>query len=113
MIENSSILSPSCPRRTSLINTLYLQKAAFDKLNILKGFIVEKIRYIIIVNQIRIAIDEINLPPNKLYLAEVEFDTEQEMNTFSMPIPYVQEITDQQQYNGYTLAKRFSNSKLI
>lgn len=96
---------------TLKINTFYLTKAEFDKINILEGFQIEKERYILIIDQIRIGVDSILLNKKSLFIAEVEFDTELEMNAFLMPISYIQEVTGEQKYSGYEIAKEFSNKR--
>jgi len=98
-----------CPKKGILrINTIYLTKIEFDKLNTLEGFEVEKERYIHLSNQIRIGIDRIIFNKNKLLIAEVEFESELEMNTFSMPLDFIKEITGEQKYSGYEIAKEYS-----
>lgn len=93
------------------INTLYLTKAEFDKINILEGFEIEKERFMIQIDQIRIGIDRIKLNKKSLFIAEVEFDTELEMNAFSMPLNNIVEITGEQKYSGYEIAKEYSKYK--
>jgi len=90
------------------INTLYLTKEEFDKIDILEGFEIEKERHILQINQVRIGIDKIMLKGKSLFIAEVEFETEFEMNSFFMPFSYIMEITGNQNYNGFEIAKQYS-----
>jgi len=89
------------------INTLYLSKAEFDKLNILDGFEIEKERHIIAIDKIRIGIDKIRLNTKNIFIGEVEFDTELEMTTFIMPLSIIKEVTGEQKYSGYEIAKAY------
>lgn len=93
------------------LNTLYLTKSEFDKFYIFDGFEIKKERHMIQVDQIRIGIDNIILSNMSLFIAEVEFETEDKMNTFSMPLSYIKEITGEKQYSGFELAKVYSKSK--
>ena len=90
------------------INTLYLSKTEFDKLNILEGVEIKKERHIIQIDQLKIGVDKIILDKECLFIAEVEFETELEMNDFSMPISNIMEITGELKYSGYELAKEYS-----
>ncbi len=102
------------PKRGILkINTIYLTKAEFDKLNVLEGCEIEKERQILQIGGIRIGVDRITINEKTLFIAEVEFETETEMNNFSMPLNYQQEVTGIQKYNGYELAKAYSKYKNI
>ena len=91
------------------INTLYLSQAEFEKINIIEGIEIEKTRHLIEIDQIKIGVDRINLNGKELFIAEVEFETEVEMNTFSMPLPHMKEITGIEKYSGYEIAKEYSN----
>lgn len=94
-------------------NTIYLSKSEFDIMNVLMGFIILKKRYIVLNDQIRFGIDMIKLNNSYLYIAEVEFDSEMEMNSFSMPLEYITEITGKLEYSGYELARKYSDNKHV
>lgn len=89
-------------------NTIYLSKSEFDIMNVLMGFTILKKRYIILIDQIRIGIDMIKLNNRYVYIAEVEFDSEMEMNSFSMPLDHITEITGELEHSGYELARNYS-----
>ena len=93
------------------INTLYLTKSEYDRINVLEGFEVEKERQMLQIDQIRIGVDRIMLNNKNLFIAEVEFDTELEMNSFTMPLQIIKEITGDQKYSGYEIAKEYSKYK--
>jgi CYTH domain-containing protein len=93
------------------INTLYLSKIEFDKLNVLTGVEIEKERFIIERNQSVIGIDKVILADGVLIIAEVEFDSEAEMNRFSMPLDTIREVTGEIGYSGFELAKEYSKDK--
>lgn len=100
------------PKRGILkINTIYLTKAEFDKLNMFEGREIEKERQILQIAGIRIGVDRIAMNEKTLFIAEIEFETETEMNNFSMPLKYKQEVTGIQKYSGYELAKEYSKHK--
>ncbi len=90
------------------INTLYLTKPEYEKLMNLAGYKIEKKRYIIIRQEKRIGVDEIELEGRKLYLAEIEYETEEEMKESLIPINYEMEVTSDRNYSGIALAKLFS-----
>lgn len=92
----------------SKINTLYLSKLEFDKLYMLEGIEISKKRHIIEVDDVRIGIDLIKLTDKNLYIAEVEFESELKMNSFTMPLSHIREITGELNYNGYEIAKEYS-----
>lgn len=94
------------------INTLYLSKVEFDKINVLKGIEIKKERHLLIFDHIRIGIDRILLKGKSIFIAEVEFETEQEMNTFKMPLPNIMEITEELRYSGYEIAKEYSRAEI-
>lgn len=93
------------------INTLYLTKPEFDKFYSLEGFEIKKVRHIIEMGHIRIGIDKIILNKKSFFIAEVEFESEVEMNAFSMPLSYIKEITGMQKYSGYAIAKEYSKKQ--
>lgn len=93
------------------INTLYLTKSEFDKMNTLEGVEIEKERHIVQIDRTRIGIDKITFNDKTILIAEIEFDTEFEMNTFSMPLDCIMEITGNHKYNGFEIAKQYSKYK--
>lgn len=90
------------------INTLYLSKAEFDKMNLLQGYVLEKERHLLLVDNLRIGIDQVTLKEKLICIAEVEFETEEEMNSFSFPFDYLSETTEDESYSGFEMAKVYS-----
>jgi CYTH domain-containing protein len=43
----------------------------------------------------------------ELWIAEIEFITQEEMDNFQMPLIYLREVTTNPEFNGFELAKRF------
>lgn len=92
------------------INTLYLTREEFELQAALAGVEIEKCRHIVRANNYDIGIDEISVGGNIIYLAEVEFATEEEMRGFVFPLSYQMEVTGMLEYNGNELAEK--NNKL-
>jgi len=100
------------PKRGILkINTLYLSKEEYERISHLDGIEIEKERYVIKVDQTKIGIDRVILNDRSIYIGEIEFETENQMNAFKMPFPYFEEITGNDKYSGYEIAKEYSRFK--
>jgi CYTH domain-containing protein len=91
----------------TIITNIYLTEHEYGLLNKFDSIRVDKIRFIKEVDNIRIAIDKYLTGNDELWLAEIEFKSDEEMRTFKMPLNYTKEVTDDPNFNGYQLAKRF------
>ena len=91
----------------SQITTIYLTEAEYGLLNIFNAVLVEKIRYIKVYGNFVIGIDKYSKGNDELWLAEVEFNSDEEMGSFTLPFEYLAEVTDDISYNGFALAERF------
>ena len=89
------------------ITTIYLSQEEYQLLNKLRAIIVSKIRLIATYNEIMIGIDCYGNEEDELLVAEIEFETEEQMNVFVMPIPYQMEVTGKDEFSGFALANRF------
>lgn len=94
------------------INTFYLSETEYDTINQLDGVEINKVRSIYTESQVRMGVDEIELDGQSIHIAEVEFSSELEMQSFELPAPFIREITGENQFNGYELAKVFQRTKL-
>jgi CYTH domain-containing protein len=92
------------------ITTIYLTEAEYSLLNIFDAVLVEKIRYIKVYDNFVIGIDKYSKGNDELWLAEVEFNTDEEMSSFTLPFEYLEEVTDNINYNGFALAEKFGKS---
>jgi CYTH domain-containing protein len=92
------------------INTLYLSSTAYEKLCELPGFKIKKTRYILEIDKKRIGIDLIQMGKEQIYIAEVEFEIESEMKDYSIPFTYIREITNDPEYNGFEIARKYAKS---
>ena len=92
------------------INTIYLSSFEYEKLNELPAYNIEKKRYIIEINEQRIGLDLIQLGGEQIGIAELEFETELEMNAYKVPFNYIKEVTGDAGYSGFEIAKRYSGN---
>jgi CYTH domain-containing protein len=91
----------------SPITTIYLQEFEYRLLNIFDSVSVQKTRYIRDRGNYMIGIDKYSKGNDELWLAEIEFISDEEMQNFAPPFNYLSEVTDDISYNGFTLAQRF------
>lgn len=89
------------------ITTIYLSTEEYKLLSKLPAVVASKTRWLLPSNNLTIGIDYYKSDTDELWLAEVEFETDEQMNDFIMPIPYEKEITGDDQFSGFTLAMRF------
>ena len=89
------------------ITTIYLSQEEYQLLTQLQAIVVSKIRFIMTHYELIIGIDRYGNKGNELWVAEVEFETEEQMNAFVMPIPYQTEVTGKNEFSGLALANRF------
>jgi CYTH domain-containing protein len=92
------------------ITTIYLTEAEYSLMNIFDAVLVEKIRYIKVHDNFVIGIDKYSKGNDELWLAEVEFNTDEEMSSFTLPFDCLEEVTDDINYNGFALAEKFGMS---
>jgi CYTH domain-containing protein len=107
-------LTQKCPDESldrSVITTIYLTEFEYDLLSQPGSVIVEKTRFIKETRDLIIGIDRYVSGNDELWLAEIEFDNDGQMRQFIMPLDYSKEVTDDINFNGYHLAKRFSGEK--
>jgi len=98
--------TPLSPGREE-ITTIYLSPEEYQLLSKLRAVVVSKLRFVMPYNELTIGIDSYATERDELLLAEVEFETEEQMRVFEMPIPYQTEVTGMEEFSGFTLAKRF------
>lgn len=102
-LTKKSFLSPGREE----ITTIYLSHQEYQLLNKLHAVVVSKVRFLATHNEIIIGIDCYETEEDELWIADVEFETEEQMKTFAMPIPYQMEITGKHEFSGLALANRF------
>jgi CYTH domain-containing protein len=89
------------------ITTIYLSREEYLLLNSFKCVAVEKTRYLMAAGPLVIGLDRYTNLSEELWIAEIEFATNVEMNNFQMPLTYLREVTSNPEFNGFELAKRF------
>lgn len=89
------------------ITTIYLSREEYLLLNNFECVAVEKTRYLIAAGHLIIGLDKYTNLSEELWIAEIEFNTQEEMNNFQMPLTYLREVTASAEFNGFELAKRF------
>ena len=101
------------PKRQGVkkITTIYLSNATYEMLRQLAGYEIEKTRHILVINQQRIGIDVVQVGTEQLYLAEVEFETEEEMMAYVLPIHYEKEVTNDPAYSGFEIASVYFHKR--
>jgi CYTH domain-containing protein len=89
------------------ITTIYLSPEEYQLLSELRAIVVSKIRFIMAYNELTIGIDSYATEEDELLITEVEFETEEHMRTFVMPLSYDTEVTGNEDFTGFALANRF------
>jgi CYTH domain-containing protein len=89
------------------ITTIYLSEAEYALLTQLRAIVVSKIRFVGVFNRVTIGIDVYGSETEELWVAEVEFETEEDMDNFIMPLPHQIEITGMNEFSGFALSTRF------
>ena len=69
------------------------------------GIIIRKKRYLIPYEQYTIELDIFEEPYEKLVIAEVEFDSEEEANAFCPPAWFGEDVTLDRRYHNSNLSK--------
>ena len=90
-------------RRISITN-LYLSDAEISFLNRLPGKILRKKRYKLKHGDLSFSIDEFQEPQPNLNIAEIEFDTQEEMDNFVLPFEEWVNVTLDIKYSGGFIA---------
>lgn len=89
------------------VSTIYLSREEFDVLWQIAGKAYKKKRYYLESKSGHtIGIDEIRLEPSFIWIAEVEFRDTAEMERFQFPFDFAEEVTTDERYSGFELAKR-------
>lgn len=92
------------------VTTIYLNQTEYELFYALAGTCIHKNRYAYpSAEGPPIGIDRIELGTEVLWIAEVEFETEKEMEQYVCPLPYLREITEEATYAGNVLAERYSS----
>ncbi|CAN5231265.1 hypothetical protein BH09BAC6_BH09BAC6_22870 [soil metagenome] len=94
----------------SEITTIYLNETEYEVFNKHESVWVEKTRYIKEFNDLIIGIDRYLNNADELWVAEVEFDNDGQMQQFEMPLHYIREVTADPDFNGFQLAKGFGKN---
>ena len=89
------------------ITTIYLSREEYLLLNSFECIAVEKTRHLVAAGPLVIGLDRYTNLSEELWIAEIEFATQVEMNNFQMPLTYIREVTTSPEFNGFELAKRF------
>lgn len=87
------------------ISTIYLSKAEYDLFSSLPGATIEKKRYALTPDlTLPIGIDELEMNGQLIWIAEVEFETIESMQSYSLPFDFDLEITNEGLFTGNVLA---------
>ena len=89
------------------LTTIYLSREEYQSLSVLPAMVVSKVRFILTSDDNTIGIDTYGNEEDELSLEEVEFETEEQMNAFVLPMPYEVEVTGKEEFSGFALANRF------
>ena len=89
------------------ITTIYLSPEEYQVLSKLRAVVVSKVRFIATYDDITIGIDTYGNEEDELGITEVEFETEEQMKAFVLPMPYEIEVTGNDEFSGFALANRF------
>ena len=89
------------------VTTIYLSQSEYDVFMTLPGDLIKKKRfYAELPAGEMIGIDEIKMGKRVIWIAEVEFEDEEQMTTFTFPYEYEKEVTELKEYAGNELAKK-------
>jgi CYTH domain-containing protein len=91
------------------ITTIYLSSEEYDLLSKLPATIVSKVRLVLTHNEFTIGIDIYTGEKGELLIAETEFETDEQMKSFVLPIPYDKEVTGDANFSGHALAIHFGS----
>jgi CYTH domain-containing protein len=89
------------------ITTIYLSLNEYELLSKMRSVVVSKIRFISPYDNLNIAIDVYAGEEDELWIADIEFNTDEEMNDFLMPFVFQTEVTGIDEFSGLNLANRF------
>jgi ribosomal-protein-alanine N-acetyltransferase len=88
----------------TVITNLYLNDAEIGFLNQLPGKTLRKKRHKLVDDGLVFSIDEFQEPQPNLVIAEIEFDTQEQMNSFILPFNDWKEVTLDVKYSGGFIA---------
>ena len=92
------------------ITSIYLSADEFRLLSATPGLRLTKKRYRFAADS-KVGVDVIDLPSGPVVIAEVEGDSEESISgSFSFLSP-IREVTDDERYSGFSLARRFSEEE--
>jgi len=94
-------------RGSEQITTIYLSSDEYKLLSKLPAVVVSKLRFITDYENVTIGIDVYGSETEELWLAEIEFETTETMNSFIMPLSHQGEVTGVDEFSGFALANRF------
>lgn len=97
-VAQGANLSKTC------ITNIYLTESEAFFLDQLQGVSIKKFRYSLSHGCYNFSVDEFNEPFNNLILAEIEFETEEEMNHFACPFLDWKDVSLDKKYSGGSLA---------
>lgn len=96
-------------RASHWISTIYLDEGEYALFFALPGDFLEKTRYRIARRGgPPIAVDEIKIGKESLWMAEVEFNEAKTMEEYEFPFEFEREITDEEEFAGNAMAKKFN-----
>ncbi|MDW3652655.1 MAG: hypothetical protein R8P61_36595 [Bacteroidia bacterium] len=92
------------------VSTIYLSQREYDLFAQLPAFFLKKRRYYLKdIDSQHIGIDHIVLAEKELWLAEVEFSSEEKLRAYKLPLAFLREVSEETGYNGFELARIFSS----
>jgi CYTH domain-containing protein len=92
---------PAPDAGASLVTTLYLSEEEYERLRALPALVLEKTRFTIP----PFGIDSFAAPRDGLWLAEVEFEGDVEMQRFAVPLWAIAEVTADPRFTGGRLVR--------
>jgi CYTH domain-containing protein len=90
---------PDTGGRPGLITSMYLNRAEYRQLSSLPGNVLRKVRH----SMPPLGVDVFEGVLSGLYLAEAEFETDEQLAAFSPPSFVVAEVTDDRRFTGGSL----------
>ena len=92
------------------VSTIYLTKLEYELFSQLAAFSLMKRRYYIRKgHENTLGIDHIILAEKELWLAEIEFHSQEEAEAYQLPFPCIREVGEESDYSGFALASIFSS----
>lgn len=92
------------------VSTLYLSETEYQLFAQLEAFSLKKRRYYIEkINENTLGIDHLVLAESELWLAEIEFPSQEAAEAYQLPFPCIREVGEESDYSGFALASIFSS----